>query len=75
MPQLAGIQRIDGGKKIDVMKGLFKHKQNNAVSSQVIDLALKTIPHVSCPVISGVLKALEVSTGLALVKDATIRFK
>jgi len=33
------------------------------------------IPHVSCPVISGILKALEVSVGLALPKDAMISFK
>jgi hypothetical protein len=64
-----------GGKEINVMAELFKNRQTNAVNSQVIDLALKTIPHVSCPVISGVLKALEVSTGLALAKDTTISFK
>ncbi len=32
-------------------------------------------PHVSCPVISGVLKTLEVSVGLALPGDVAITFK
>lgn len=63
-----------GGEEINVMTELFKD-QTGTVNSQVLELALKTIPHVSCPVISGLLKALEVSVGLALPKDAAILFK
>lgn len=64
-----------GGEEINVMTELFKDRQTGAVNSRVLNLALKTIPHVSCPVISGLLKALEVSVGLALPKDAAIEFK
>ena len=64
-----------GGVELNVMGELFKNKESGVLESQVLDLALKTIPHVSCPVISGLLKALEVSAGLALPKDAQIQFK
>lgn len=66
---------ILGGEEINVMTELFKDRQTGTVNSRVLDLALKTIPHVSCPVIAGLLKALEVSVGLALPKDAAIVFK
>jgi hypothetical protein len=62
------------GKPLDAMQELFKNKDTGRVDSEFIDLSLTMIPHVSCPVISGVLKALEVSVGLALPKDAEIRF-
>ncbi|MCG8689303.1 MAG: hypothetical protein MI892_30805, partial [Desulfobacterales bacterium] len=58
-----------------VMTELFKDKATGELNSRVLDVSFKTIPHVSCPVISGVLKSLEVCTGLALPKDATITFK
>ncbi len=61
-------------KEFNVMTELFKDKKTGTLHSEVIDISLATIPHVSCPVISGVLKALEVSVGLALPKDATITF-
>jgi hypothetical protein len=64
-----------GGEEIDVMTELFKDRQTGTVNSKVLELALKTIPHVSCPVISGLLKVLEVSVGLALPKNAAIVFK
>lgn len=35
----------------------------------------KKLPHVSCPVYSAVLKAIEVEADLALPKDALIKFK
>ena len=63
-----------GGEEINVMAELFKDRQTGRVNSRVLELALETIPHVSCPVISGLLKALEVSVGLALPKDASIVF-
>ena len=76
--QCANWKRVNdalGNTEINVMGELFKNKATGTVDSQILDLALKTIPHVSCPVISGLLKALEVSAGLALPKDATITFK
>lgn len=74
-PNWKKVNEILGGKELDIMKELFKDKATGSLNSQVIDVSLKTIPHVSCPVISGILKALEVSTGLALPKDAAIVFK
>lgn len=73
-PNWKKVNEILGGRELDMMTELFKNKQTGTVNSQVVELALKTIPHVSCPVISGILKALEVSVGLALPKDAAITF-
>ena len=64
-----------GGKELDMMTELFKDKKTGTLNSQVLEVSLKMIPHISCPVISGILKALEVSVGLALPKDAAITFK
>jgi hypothetical protein len=44
--------------------------QNNPVYRS----AAKHLKHVSCPVPSGILKALEVEAGLNVMKDATITF-
>ncbi|RLB92420.1 MAG: hypothetical protein DRH26_06315 [Deltaproteobacteria bacterium] len=74
-PNWKKVDAILGGKKLNMMTELFKDKKTGTLNSQVIDVSLNTIPHVSCPVISGILKALEVSVGLALPKDATIIFK
>ena len=63
------------GIELNVMTELFKDRKTDTLNSKVLDVAFKTIPHISCPVISGVLKTLEVSVGLALPKDATIVFK
>jgi len=63
-----------GGKPINMLSELFKNRETGGIHSQVIDTALDTIPHISCPVTSGILKAMEVCAGLALPKDATIEF-
>jgi len=63
-----------GGQPIDMMAELFRDRETGEIHSRVIETALNTIPHISCPVISGILKALEVSVGLALPKDAAIQF-
>jgi hypothetical protein len=73
-PNWTKINETLDGKPLNAMKELFKNKATGKVDSEFIDLSLNMIPHVSCPVISGVLKALEVSVGLALPKDAEIRF-
>lgn len=74
-PNWKKVNNILGGKILNVMTELFKEKATGTLNSQVLDISLRTIPHVSCPVISGILKALEVSVGLALPKDAAIKFK
>lgn len=73
-PNWKRVDAILGGETLNMMTELFKDKKTGALNSRVLDVSLKTIPHVSCPVISGILKALEVSVGLALPKDATITF-
>lgn len=74
-PNWKRVDAILGGKELNMMTELFKDKKTGTLNSQVLDVSFKTIPHVSCPVISGILKALEVSVGLALPKDAAITFK
>lgn len=37
-----------------------------------LELAAKTLPHTACPVPSGIIKAIEVASGLALPADASI---
>ena len=71
-------QKVDAileGEKINVMSELFRDRETKTLNSQILDIGLKTIPHVSCPVISGILKAMEVSAGLALPGNAAIVFK
>lgn len=74
-PNWKKVDDFFGGKDLNIMTELFKDKKTGALNSEVLDTSLKMIPHVSCPVISGILKALEVSVGLALPKDAMISFK
>ena len=74
-PNWKKVNKVLGDKEINVMTELFKDKKTGTLNSQVLDVSLNTIPHVSCPVISGVLKTLEVSVGLALPKDATLTFE
>ena len=74
-PNWKKVDDILGGKVLNMMTELFEDKKTGTLNSQVLSVSFKTIPHVSCPVISGILKALEVSAGLALPKDAAITFK
>lgn len=74
-PNWKKVDAIFKDKEINVMTELFKNKKTGTLQSEIIETSLATIPHVSCPVISGVLKTLEVSVGLALPKDATITFE
>ena len=73
-PNWKKVNEILEGKDLNVMTELFKNRKTGELHSEVLDISLKTIPHVSCPVICGALKALEVSVGLALPKDASIKF-
>ena len=62
------------GKEIDVMAEMFKNRETGEYHSQIVNTAAAFVPHISCPVTSGVLKALEVCAGLALPKNAAITF-
>ena len=52
------------------MRAVFTGHLNNPVYRS----AAKYLKHVACPVISGILKAVEVEAGLALPKDVRIVF-
>ena len=54
---------------INVMDELFRKGK-----SKVIEVCRTNLPHISCPVPAGILKALEVGVGLALPSDASIKF-
>ncbi|MBM9616929.1 hypothetical protein JWJ90_21950 [Desulfobulbus rhabdoformis] len=73
-PNWKAVNEQLGGLPIDTLSELFKNRGNGQYQSQVLETALQTIPHLSCPVIAGVLKGLETCTGLAIAKDATITF-
>ena len=74
-PNWQKVNELTGGQEMDLMTELFKNRQTGKFRSPLLETVLETIPHISCPVISGVFKALEVSAGLALPKDAAICFK
>ncbi len=74
-PNWKKVNEILGGKELNMMTELFKNKKTGTINSQVLAVSMKRIPHISCPVIPGILKALEVSVGLALPKNAAITFK
>ncbi len=46
----------------------------NHLNNPVYKSAAKHIKHIACPVISGILKAVEVEAGLAVPKDVSIIF-
>ncbi len=52
------------------MKTIFTNYLNNPVYRS----ASKHLKHVSCPVVSGILKVIEVETGLSLPQDVSIVF-
>jgi len=52
------------------MRAVFTGHLNNPVYRS----AAKYVHHVACPVVSGILKAVEVEAGLALPKDVRIVF-
>ena len=73
-PNWTKVNELFAAKEFNAMTELFKDRATGELKSEILAISLSTIPHVSCPVISGVLKALEVSVGLALPQDATITF-
>ena len=68
-PNCKKVADVLNGKKLNMMEELFKKGE-----SQVMNTCLATLPHISCPVPAGILKALEAGSGLALQGDATITF-
>ena len=68
-PNCSKVAAILAEGPLNVMNELFRKGQ-----SKVIETCRANLPHISCPVPAGILKALEVSTKLALPADASIKF-
>lgn len=68
-PNCSKVAEILAVEPLNVMDELFRKGQ-----SKVIEACRSNLPHISCPVPAGILKALEVGTGLALPADASIKF-
>ena len=68
-PNCTKVAAILGEGPLNVMDELFRKGQ-----SKVMEACRANLPHISCPVPAGILKALEVGVGLALPADASIKF-
>ena len=68
-PNCSKVATILAEGPVNVMDELFKKG-----GSKVMAACQSNLPHVSCPVPSGILKALEVGVKLALPADASIKF-
>lgn len=53
----------------------FKELFTKAEKSNVYAILSKYVPHPTCPVYSGILKAIEAEAGLALPKDCHIKIE
>lgn len=63
-------EKIKEAGELSVMNELFKKGQ-----SLIVAASSEKLPHITCPVPIGILKALEASTGMALPKDVAITFR
>ena len=68
-PNYKKVAKVLGTEPLSVMDELFKKGE-----SKVLEACKNNVPHVSCPVPAAILKALEVSVGLALPSDPKITF-
>ena len=68
-PNCSKVAAILVKEPLNVMDELFRKGQ-----SKVMEACRANLPHISCPVPAGILKALEVGVNLALPADASIRF-
>ncbi len=69
-PNYKKVAKVLGTEPLNVMDEMFKKGE-----SKVLEACNNNVPHVSCPVPSAILKALEVSVGLALPCDPKIMFR
>lgn len=65
------IKARDELTSVDAYAELFQKPDKTTVYAALS----KHLPHVTCPLYSGFLKAIEVAGGLALPKDATIKIE
>ena len=57
-------------KSVDAYQELFRKPHETTVYA----VLSKYLPHVTCPLYSGFLKAIEAAAGLALPRDVTMKF-
>ena len=48
-PNWKKVNEILGGQVLNVMTELFKDRKTGTLQSQVLDVSLRSIPHISCP--------------------------
>jgi hypothetical protein len=63
------LKMLDDISQVDTMSVFSNH-----ITNPVYRSAAKHIKHTACPVMSGILKAIEVEAGLALPRDIRIEF-
>ena len=63
------LKMLDDISQVDTMSVFSNH-----IANPVYRSAAKHIKHAACPVMSGILKAIEVEAGLALPRDVRIEF-
>lgn len=72
-PNVTSISKELNGEPFDAYQEVVPRKQAGSVyCTKVMDICGK-LPHVACPVPSGICKAIEVAAGLALPRDVQIR--
>ncbi|MBR4227418.1 MAG: hypothetical protein IKR86_11825 [Candidatus Methanomethylophilaceae archaeon] len=52
----------------------YSEVEANIHASEIYALANEDIPHAACPVMAGIIKAIEVAGGLGLKRDCSIHF-
>ncbi len=52
----------------------YSEVEANIHASEIYKLANDEIPHAACPVMAGIIKAIEVAGGLGLKRDCSIHF-
>lgn len=71
-PNVARVAETLNSETYDAYKQIGRCKQAGSIYDTEIMAACAALPHVACPVPSGICKAIEVAAGLALPRDVHI---
>ena len=72
-PDVMRISKQLNARRFDAFQEIGPCKQPGSLYETKIMGICGNLPHVACPVPSGICKAIEVATGLALPRDAHIK--
>ena len=72
-PSVMGISKQLNARTFDAFQEIGPCKQQASMYDTKIMSQCSKLPHVACPVPSGICKAIEVAAGLALPRDAHIK--